>query len=650
MKKILSLLTLILVCSCSTSSDDTGNSNTSVVPLAPTGLAANVVSPTQINLSWTDNSTNETGFKIQRKTSSESYAIVGNANTDVLTFSDTGLLPSTTYTYRVYSYNAAGNSPTYSNEVTVTTSLPTLTTTAVTSIITASATSGGTITSDGGAAITTRGVCWSTNANPTVALITKTTNGAGTGAFTSIITGLTAGTTYYVRAYATNSVGTAYGNQVSFTTLQNTTGIYISGPNVTDIDGNSYQSVTNCGLTFTKQNLNVSKYSDGTPIPQVQDPTAWANLTTGAWCYYNNDPAYGAVYGKLYNWYAVAGIYNAASAANPALRKILAPTGWNVPSDVAWSILINCLDYNANGGNSANVAGGKMKSTGTLQAGTGLWKTPNEGASNTSGFTGLPGGTRNPNGFFLNVGNNGYWWSLSENGTQDAWYRYLDYGNGNAYRNFEYMKDGFSVRLIEATTPSMPNVTVGTQVWSSTNLNVSTYRDGTPIPQITNPAEWFTKTTGAWCYYANNTANGTTYGKLYNWYAVAGIHDNDLSTPNKILAPQGWHIPSDAEWTTLTTFLGGEFVAGGKMKSTGTSLWVSPNIAATNESGFNGLPAGSRVNNGAFGNIGGDAVWWSSSEFNTTNAWFRQVLNNSGFVFGASSTKAYGFSVRCLRD
>lgn len=347
MKKLITLILVIaLVYSCSTSEDGNGNSTTTVVPVSPSNLTGTVASTTQINLSWTDNSTNETGFKIERKTGTGTYAIVGTTATDVNTFNDTGLTPSTTYTYRVYSNNAGGNSPTYSNELTLTTSniiLPTLSTTAVSSISITTVVSGGNISNDGGAAITTRGVCWSTSSNPTIALSTKTNDGTGTGAFTSNLTGLTANTTYYVKAYATNSFGTAYGNQFSFTTLQDPTVINVTGPNVTDIDGNTIQSVTNCGLTFTKQNLNVTKYTDGTPIPQVTDPTQWANLTTGAWCYYNNAPANGAIYGKMYNWYAVAGIYNSASATNPALRKKLAPTGWHVPTYTEWTELKNCL-------------------------------------------------------------------------------------------------------------------------------------------------------------------------------------------------------------------------------------------------------------------------------------------------------------------
>ena len=456
MKKIFSLiLGITLAYSCSTTSDDNGNSTTTVVPIAPSNLTGTVASTTQINLSWTDNSTNETGFKIERRTGTSIYAVVGTVNSDVLTFSDTGLTPSTTYTYRVYAYNAVGNSLTYTNEVTLTTTallaLPTLTTTAASSITQIAASSGGNISSDGGSAITARGVCWSTSANPTIALTTKTSDGTGIGAFTSNITGLSANTIYYVKAYATNSQGTAYGNEVSFTTLQNSTTINVPGPNVTDIDGNIYASVTNCGLTFTKQNLNVSKYSDGTPIPQVTDPTQWENLTTGAWCYYQNNTANGPVYGKLYNWYAVAGIYDAASAANPALRKKLAPTGWHVSNDADWSSLINCLDPNADGGNTFNTAGGKMKSTGTLQAGTGLWQEPNTAATNESGFSGLPAGARNSNGPFTNIGYLGLWWSSSEANTSNAWYRGLDRGSGSAYVNSNSLskKYGFSVRCVK---------------------------------------------------------------------------------------------------------------------------------------------------------------------------------------------------------
>lgn len=114
-----------------------------------------------------------------------------------------------------------------------------------------------------------------------------------------------------------------------------------------------------------------------------------------------------------------------------------------------------------------------------------------------------------------------------------------------------------SVLFISIEITYGQQITIGTQIWSNTNLDVTTYRDGTPIPQVTDPTAWVNLTTGAWCYYNNDPANGAIYGKLYNWYAVAGIHDAaSLNDPSlrKQLAPQGWHIPTDAEWTTLTDF------------------------------------------------------------------------------------------------
>ena len=198
-----------------------------------------------------------------------------------------------------------------------------------------------------------------------------------------------------------------------------------------------------------------------------------------------------------------------------------------------------------------------------------------------------------------------------------------------------------------APTPT-PTVTIDTQVWAAINLDVTTYRDGTPIPEVTDPAAWSGLTTGAWCYYNNVSTNGTTYGKLYNWYAVAGIHDTDAATPNKILAPTGWHVPTDAEWTTLTTTLGGTAVAGGAMKA--TTLWNSPNNFASNSSGFTGLPGGNRSNDGTFSTIGNYGYWWSSSESSPLYAWYRSLNYNGGSASRSNFHKRFGFSVRCLRD
>ena len=200
----------------------------------------------------------------------------------------------------------------------------------------------------------------------------------------------------------------------------------------------------------------------------------------------------------------------------------------------------------------------------------------------------------------------------------------------------------FTPTAFYQTTPttSLPGVLIGTQRWAARNLDVITYQDGTPIPEVTDPTAWSLLTTGAWCYHNNDPANDAIYGKLYNWYAV---HDP------RGLAPIGYHVPSDAEWTTLTTYLGGESVAGGTMKSNGTTLWTSPNTSATNSSGFTGLPGGYRLDN-AFFNIGNNGFWWSSTQSVSTNAWSRYLNYNNGSASRGNNLKLDGFSVRCLRD
>jgi uncharacterized protein (TIGR02145 family) len=205
-----------------------------------------------------------------------------------------------------------------------------------------------------------------------------------------------------------------------------------------------------------------------------------------------------------------------------------------------------------------------------------------------------------------------------------------------------------------APVASLPNVTIGTQVWTSKNLDVATYRDGTPIPQVTDPTQWSTLTTGAWCYHNNDPANGAIYGKLYNWYAVVGIYDaaslND-PTLRKPIAPLGWHIPSDGEWTTLTDYLGGASVAGGKMKETGNSHWISPNLGATNSSGFTGLPGDYRMFDGRFNIIGYQGGWWSSSEYsNAIGAWNRSLVYHYGVLNRSPYFKTAGYSVRLIKD
>ena len=207
------------------------------------------------------------------------------------------------------------------------------------------------------------------------------------------------------------------------------------------------------------------------------------------------------------------------------------------------------------------------------------------------------------------------------------------------------------IALQNAITAPLPNVTIGTQVWSSTNLEVNTYRDGTIIPHVTDPTAWAGLTTGAWCYYNNDTANGVVYGVLYNWYAVAGIHDTDPNTPNKTLAPQGWHIPNNLEWITLINYLGGLSVAGGKMKEIGTSHWFSPNTGATNISGFTALPNGLRVwNDGGFLLMGAYGHCWSIDEYNLDFSYAMFNFSDTQNSNLGGTQKLNGAAVRCVKD
>jgi len=302
--------------------------------------------------------------------------------------------------------------------------LATLTTLPIGNITDITATTGGNITNDGGTPVTQRGVVWSVSPNPTTAN-NSTNNGSGTGSFTSNLTGLTASTTYYVRSYATNSAGTSYGNEASFTTTAGGGGIVTNpGAGVT-FDGYTYTSIVlGNGQEWMAENLRTTTYANGDPIPNITDDTQWENLTTGAWSHYNNDSQYENPYGKLYNWYTVADPRN------------VCPTGWHVPTDAEWTTLTDYL-----GGES--VAGGKMKSTGTQ-----YWESPNTDATNESGFSGLPGGNRSNYGPFHVIGHYGSWWSSTEFGTDYAWSYSLSYDDGNVGRGLVSKVFGFSVRCL----------------------------------------------------------------------------------------------------------------------------------------------------------------------------------------------------------
>ncbi len=212
----------------------------------------------------------------------------------------------------------------------------------------------------------------------------------------------------------------------------------------------------------------------------------------------------------------------------------------------------------------------------------------------------------------------------------------------------------FILLLFVSTTQGQFNpetVTIGTQVWMKTNLDVSTYRNGDPIPEVKDSVTWANLTTGAWCYYNNDPENGKTYGKLYNWYAV-----NDP----RGLAPEGWHIPGNKEWNTLilwidpsadtTELIPVSTSAGGAMKEPGTIYWLDPNQDATNSSGFTGLPGGVRGYERGFASIGKACSLWSITENDIATAWIYGILSRSGNISRFYTNKHSGFYIRCVKN
>ncbi len=456
-----------------------------------------------------------------------------------------------------------------------------------------------------------------------------------------------------------------------------------------------------CNQVWKTRNLDVDHYRNGDSIPEVRDPSAWINLTTGAWCYYNNDSLVGKTYGKLYNWYAVNDL------------RGLAPLGWHISTESDWTELSYCL-----GGSS--VAGGKLKTNGTIEGGNGLWVKPNIGATNESQFSALPGGYRHSLGMFNYIGNDCDLWTTSKIDLITARGINLNYSVQSINLIDDGKDHGFSVRCVKdfpspkldsikpdkafvgdeiklygsnfgasqglskvnfsgieaiqykswsdseirTVIPSggktgkvsvsvnsinsnelnftvVDTVKICNQVWMLRNLDVDHYRNGDPIPEVQDTAEWGNLTTGAWTYYNNDPTMVKIYGKLYNWYAV-----ND----SRGIAPEGWHVPTDGEWTELTDCLGGETIAGGKLKETGTTHWLSPNEGATNSSDFSALPGGYRAVDGTSDPIGYIGYWWSSTNIGGANAWIRSLRSINANVARYYCYMKSGFSVRCVKD
>ncbi len=201
---------------------------------------------------------------------------------------------------------------------------------------------------------------------------------------------------------------------------------------------------------------------------------------------------------------------------------------------------------------------------------------------------------------------------------------------------------GSSATVTDADGNVYHTVTIGTQTWLTEDLKTTHYNDAskTPITNVTDNSAWGGLTTPAFCWYNNDFTNKANYGALYNWYAASDSR----------LCPTGWHVPTDAEWSALITFLGGDSIAGGKLKESGTAHWVSPNTGADNSTGFTALPAGSHYTNGLFYLNSKYGWWWSTTGSLASEAWHECLKYNTAAVSRISGSKKLGFSVRCIKD
>ena len=326
--------------------------------------------------------------------------------------------------------------------------LPNVTTIAVNTITYTTVSYSGDVTSSGGTTVSSRGVCWSTSQNPTIAN-NHTTDGSGAGVFNGILTGLTSGTTYYIRAYAINSVGTTYGNEVVFTTLdQSSEGQPCpNAATVTDYDGNTYNTVKIGDQCWMKENLRTTHYANGVSIP-----TGSTQSYTAPYYYnysYCNSNIPHTQCGYLYNWVAVM---NGAvsSNANPSGVQGICPTGWHVPSDAEWTQLENYVGLlHPCNGNSSNIAKSLSSTNGWNNSYSNCTPGNSSSTNDATGFSGVPAGLYSNGGQGYD-GESAYFWSSTEYNYRSiySFYRRLKYNSESVYRDDIANNAGLSVRCI----------------------------------------------------------------------------------------------------------------------------------------------------------------------------------------------------------
>ena len=465
----------------------------------------------------------------------------------------------------------------------------------------------------------------------------------------------------------------------------NPSAIYDSGDcaygSVEDIDGNVYSIIVVGEQEWLSTNLKVTHFSNGDPILNTTSSSEWVDLDESAFCYYSNDPNNQVIYGNLYNGYAVQDSRN------------ICPDGWHVAADDEWIELEMYLGMSFEEANIVGLRGtdegGKLKSTGTVDEGTGLWYLPNSGATDEINFSGIPGGYIADEILeFHGLGTYAYFWTSSETSPSEAIRR----GLGSSYSEitrYPYNKThGYSVRctkneiIIEGCTDVIadnynPEATVddgscdyscididgniydtiiiGTQEWMAENLKVTHYMNGDEIPTGFTNDDWSNLTSGAFAVYNDEPTNSDFYGNLYNWFAV---------DDNRGICPDGFHIPSDDELIELEMLLGMSYddahdtgwrgTNQGSQLAGNIDLWDIGDLVYNptfGSSEYNALPSGYRSHDyGHYANLSNRGYYWSITEDNNVDSWHRTLSYNTPEIQRGSSRKGFGMSIRCVRD
>jgi uncharacterized protein (TIGR02145 family) len=544
------------------------------------------------------------------------------------TSSITGLTPGMSYYVRAYATNSSGTA--YGDELSFTTlaTVPTLTTASITDKTRTTATSGGNVLSDGGSVVTARGVCWSTTPNPTTDG-SHTSSGTGTGIFSSSLTSLTPGTTYYVRAYATNSAGTGFGNEVSFTTRT------IDLPVVTTAEITSIASTTAISggdITFDGGGAITARGVCWSTTPNPIIANSKTSNGTGIGIFISNIS--GLIPGTYYHVRAYATNNSGTAYGDDLIFKALP-----VVPVLTTSPVTEIAQTTATSGGTINYDGGaEIISKGICWS---LNPDPTLAEDHTNDGLGIGNYFSHLAGLRINATYYVRAYATNITGT--------GYGNliifktiiGSIIFNPAYTYGS----VVDIDENIYKTIQIGSQVWMAENLRTTRYNDASNIPYIENSSDWINLSSPGYCWYDNDPVlYKNTYGILYNGYTI---------NTGK-LCPTGWHIPTEAEWSTLIYYLGGEdgeSMAGGKLKEIGTSHWTIPNTGATNALGFTALPGGEReVPDGTFRHIGRFGNWWMSNEWRTCCTYSRSLFNEGTYVSGIIADNKFGFSARCIKD